>query len=151
MTACVGVISVIWKPEHTRESVLRLIAVETWAAEDILLTGSSDDVDAAAMAIQSEYVLRRENGKLFVTVPAFTAEQKIVFDSLVEKHLSPLIDEYNELTTSFIAGYKRLFPRHLQEDADRMCRNIYFGLGYVLLSCAQKTGIIEPPPGVTAM
>ncbi|MDE6318978.1 MAG: RNA polymerase sigma factor [Lachnospiraceae bacterium] len=118
------------------------------ACEDILLTGSSDDVDAAALAIQSEYIIRRENGELFVTVPAFTAEQKTAFDALVEKHLSPLIDEYNELTTSFIKGYKKLFPKHLQEDADRMCRNIYFGLGYVLLSYAQKTGSIEPPaPG----
>lgn len=118
------------------------------ACEDILLTGSSDDVDSTALAIQSEYILRREDGELFVTVPAFTAEQKTAFDALVEKYLSPLIDEYNQLTSSFIAGYKRLFPKHLQEDADRMCRNIYFGLGYVLLAYAQKAGSIEPPtPG----
>ncbi|MDE7282990.1 MAG: RNA polymerase sigma factor [Lachnospiraceae bacterium] len=115
------------------------------ACEDILLTGSSDDVDAAALTIQSEYVIRRENGELFVTIPAFTAEQKTAFDALVEKYLSPLRDEYNELTTSFIAGYKKLFPKHLQEDADRQSRNLYFGLCYVLLSFAQKTGSIEPP------
>lgn len=118
------------------------------ACEDILLTGSSDDVDSAALAIQSEYIIRRENGELFVTVPAFTAEQKTAFDALVEKYLSPLRNEYNELTASFIAGYKKLFPKHLQEDADRQSRNLYFGLCYVLLSFAQKTGSIEPPtPG----
>ncbi|MBD5494968.1 MAG: hypothetical protein HDR12_11495 [Lachnospiraceae bacterium] len=115
------------------------------ACEDILLTGSSDDVDAAALTIQSEYVIRRENGELFVTIPAFTAEQKTAFDALVEKYLSPLRDEYNELTASFIAGYKKLFPKHLQADADRQSRNLYFGLCYVLLSFAQKTGNIEPP------
>lgn len=128
----------------------RKIMYDTYinACEDILLTGSSEDVDTAALAIQAEYILRRENGELFVTAPAFTAAQKTAFDTLVEKYLSPLTDEYNRLTASFIAGYKRLFPKHLQEDADRMCRNLYFGLCYVLLSCAQKTGSIEPPtPG----
>lgn len=125
----------------------RKIMYDTYinACEDILLTGSSDDVDTVALAIQSEYILRRENGEFFVTVPVFTADQKSVFDALVEKYLSPLIDEYNRITDSFIKGYKRLFPKHLQEDADRMCRNLYFGLCYVLLSYAQKTGSIEPP------
>lgn len=116
--------------------------------EDILLTGSSDDVDATALAIQSEYLLRREDGSLFVTAPAFTREEKQAFDALTEKYLSPLADEYAQLTNRFIAGYKRLFPKHLWEDADRMCRNLYFGLFYVLLSHVQKTGAIrQPSPG----
>lgn len=115
---------------------------------DILKTGSSDDTDSAARAIQAEYILRREDGSLFVTVPAFTAEQKNAFDALAEKYLSPLTDEYARLTEQFIAGYKKLFPKHLQEDADRMSRNLYLGLCSVLLGQAQKTGAVEPPtPG----
>mgnify|MGYP001025298674 FL=1 len=115
---------------------------------DILRTGSSDDTDSAARAIQAAYILRREDGSLFVTVPAFTCEQKNAFEALVEKYLSPLTDEYARLTEQFIAGYKKLFPKHLQEDADRMSRNLYLDLCIVLLAHAQKTGAIEPPtPG----
>lgn len=115
---------------------------------DVLMTGSTGDADSAAQAIQAEYILRREDGSLFVTVPSFSAGQKKAFDDLTEKYLCPLADEYNRLTAQFTAGYKKLFPRHLQEDADRMSRNLYLDLCIVLLAHAQKTGAIEPPtPG----
>ncbi len=115
------------------------------ACEDILESGYSEDPDAAALAIQEGYILRREDGSFFVTVPAFTREQRAEFDRIADKYLAPLMEEYSELTERFIAGYKRLFPRHLHEDADRMCRAMFFGLYQVIAAYIQRTGVIGVP------
>lgn len=113
--------------------------------EDILLTNTSADANAAALAIQSGYILRREDNSLFVTVPAFTKEQKKEFDGIAEKYLAPLMEEYSSLVRQFISGYKKLFPKHLQDEAERMCHHIFLSLYCTVIAYAQRTGIIEPP------
>ena len=115
------------------------------ACEDILKSGRSEDADATAGAIQDGYITRQENGGFFVTVPAFTKEQKAEFDKIVETHLSPLMDEYSALAKAFIAGYKKLFPKHLSDDADRMSHGMFKSLYKVFIEYAQKTGVIEHP------
>lgn len=55
-------------------------------------------------------------------VPAFTIEQKKQFDTIVEELFEPLMKEYVTIVEEFIAGYKKLFPKHLEEDAQRMCQ-----------------------------
>lgn len=120
---------------------------DTWinACEDILLRGDSDDKETVAMAVQKGYILRMANGSLFVPTPAFTKAQKEELDAITEKYLAPLMDEYSALAERFIAGYKRLFPKHLHADADRMCQHIFFSLYAVIIAYAQRTGAIEPP------
>lgn len=125
----------------------REMMYDSWinACEDILKSGHSEDGDAAALAIQEGYILRKEDGSFFVTVPAFTKEQKARFDEIADRYLVPLMDEYSELTEKFIAGYKKLFPKHLGEDADRMCRSLFVGLYQVIAAYAQRTGAVEAP------
>lgn len=125
----------------------REMMYDSWinACEDILKSGHSEDGDAAALAIQEGYILRKEDGSFFVTVPAFTKEQKAGFDEIVSRYLVPLMDEYSELTEKFIAGYKKLFPKHLGEDADRMCRSLFVGLYQVIAAYAQRTGAVGAP------
>ena len=115
------------------------------ACEDILLTDTSKDANATALAIQSGYITRREDNRLSVTVPAFTKEQKKEFDGIVEKYLAPLMEEYSSIVRQFIAGYKKLFPKHLQEEADRMCYHMFLSLYHTVIAYAQRTGSIEPP------
>ena len=113
--------------------------------EEILSTGTSKDAAAVADAIQKGYIRRNEDGTFFITVPAFNNTAKEAFDKIVEKHLAPLADEYSRLIANFIAGYKKLFPKHLNDDADRMCSGMFFGLYAVIVEYAQRTGRIEPP------
>ncbi len=113
--------------------------------EDILCDGSTEDIDSAANAIQDGYIVKREDGSLFVTVPFFTKKQKAEFDTIAEKYLAPLMPKYSEIVNKFISGYKKLFPKHLNDDADRMCQNMFMGLYAIIIEHAQRIGAIKMP------
>lgn len=113
--------------------------------EDILCDGKTEDIISAANAIQDGYIVKKQDGGLFVTVPFFTKDQKAEFDAIAKKYLAPLMPEYSEIVGTFVSGYKKLFPKHLHDDADRMCQNMFLGFYSVLISCAQRTGAIKMP------
>ncbi|MBQ9151368.1 MAG: RNA polymerase sigma factor [Clostridia bacterium] len=115
------------------------------ACEDILLTDSSKDTTAVALGIQGGYIQRLENGSFRVLCPALSLEQKKAFDALAEKHLTPLMEAYNAAVERFLVGYRKLFPAHLAEDADRMCHRYFTDLLIPILAKAQRTGLIEKP------
>lgn len=113
--------------------------------EDILANGSTDRTEAAAKAIEAGYIKRKEDGSLFVTCPAFTAEQFKAFCSLYRKHIAPLADEYITLVKQYIKGYRKLFPAHLSEDADRMCHMLVRDFYSVIIEYGLKNGILARP------
>lgn len=107
-----------------------------------------ENKDAAALAIQEGYILRREDGSLFVTAPFFTKAQKKQFDEIAHKYFAPIIEEYIACVGKFLTGYKKLFPKHLQVDADYMCSHMFFSMYQVIIAVAQRNGEIEKPiPG----
>ncbi|MCI8386945.1 MAG: RNA polymerase sigma factor [Clostridiales bacterium] len=112
--------------------------------EDILTSGGTTDYDNAAAAISEGYIERRGD-ELFVTVPAFTKEQKAIFDESVVRHFAPLMDEYSRIAERFIAGYAKLFPRHLADDAARFSRQFFFELLAPLAEIWQTNGLISKP------
>ncbi|HBV50820.1 MAG TPA: hypothetical protein DEF06_00900, partial [Clostridiales bacterium] len=63
--------------------------------EDILLGRKINDTDSATSAIAKGFISKKENGKLFVTVPAFTKEQKQQLDLLADTDFQSSIDEYS--------------------------------------------------------
>lgn len=113
--------------------------------EDLLTAGTTEDLDSAANAIRDGYIVRRDDGSMLVTCPAFTKEQKAEFDMIADKHLAPLMCEYSAIVEKFVSGYKKLFPAHLGDDADRMCRGIFVALYTVIIEYAQRTGVIDRP------
>lgn len=117
----------------------------TNVCEDILRDGSTEDIGSVANAIQDGYIVKKQDGSFFITVPFFTKEQKAEFDDIADKYLAPLMPEYSEIVNKFIAGYKKLFPKHLNDDADRMCQNVFMGLCAVIIEYAQRTEAIKMP------
>ena len=113
--------------------------------EDILCNGSSEDIDSVASAIQDGYIVKRADGSFFVTTPAFTKAQKNEFDTITEKYLGPIMPEYSEIVRKFTADFKKMIPKHLSDDADRMCRSMSRGLYTVVIEYAQRTGRIKMP------
>lgn len=113
--------------------------------EDILKYGKTDAEAIAAEAISKGFIIRRENGELFVTVPAFTKEQKSRFDEITDDIFRPLMPEYTELVKRFITGYKNLFPKHLEEDAQRMCQGFFMEFYDTVLHYSLKNGILKAP------
>ncbi len=117
------------------------------ACTDILYQGRSEDTAAVADAVRDGYIVRREDGSFFVTTPSFMRGQKSAFDTIAEEHLAPLMPEYSEIVHGFVGGYKKLFPAHLQDDADRMCHLMFVGLFSTIADYALRTGVITPPTG----
>lgn len=116
------------------------------ACEDILTGNTPQNENEAAQAIRRGYIVRRDDGTLFVTVPAMTRAQKAAFDEIAERHLAPLADEYNTAILRYVEGYKKLFPKHLQDDADRFCRGTFGAMFRLVAEYAQEQGIVERPP-----
>ncbi len=115
------------------------------ACVDIVLHGASEDIESVADAIQKGYIKRDENGSLLVTVPLFKKEQRDEFFSLTEKYLFPLGEEYAQCVDSLLVGYKKLFPKHLQDEADFFTRHLFFSLYAVLINYWQRTEHIKMP------
>jgi len=115
------------------------------ACEDMIYSGKSEDVNSVANAVKDGYIIKKEDGSFFVTTPCFTAEQKQCFDAIVEKYFAELMPEYSEIAEKFIADYKKLFPKHLTDDADRMCQSMFAGLYITVVDYAQKNGDFEMP------
>lgn len=115
------------------------------ACEDIIFRGDSDDKHAVACAIKDGYITKKESGDLHVTVPCFTAEQKRAFDLIVEKYFADIMPDYIKITETFVSDYKKLFPKHLSDDVDRMCQDMFRSLYVTVIEYAQKSGKIELP------
>lgn len=97
-----------------------------------------------ANAVQEGYIIRKD-GKLFVTPPAFTKEQKAEFDSIVDNIFEPISSDYIACVEKFILEYKKLFPKHLADDAQRMCQNMVLGFFEVIADiCAEKSILARP-------
>ena len=115
------------------------------ACEDIIYSGFSEDKNAVTDAIREGYIIKKKDGSFFVTVPCFTAEQKRRFDTIAEKYFAALMPEYSKIVEAFVSDYKKLFPKHLSDDIDRMCQNMFLNLYATVCSYAQKNGDFEMP------
>lgn len=113
--------------------------------EAILCGDEITDTEAAALAIETGYIVRRD-GKFTVAVPAFTKEQYERFTKLAEETFEPVIDDYTEAVRKYITGYKKLFPAHLGEHADRACNYMFLTLYAVdICDMAKQKGLLTPP------
>ena len=113
--------------------------------EDILKTGKTDDEYTAAEAIKQGFIKRLDNGELAVDIPAFTKEQNDEFNKMADKHLSPLMPEYNAILSSFTEGWCSLIPARLSDDAKRLSYGFFYGLLESLFKYAEESGQIAPP------
>ncbi len=113
--------------------------------EGIIYNGKTDDIDSLANAIKDGYVIKKEDGTLFVPTPAFTIEQNRKFEEIADKYMQPLIYEYSNIVYDFVSDYKKLFPKHLNDDADRMCQRTYVDMFAVVVYYAQKTEKVAIP------
>ncbi len=113
--------------------------------EAVLSEDEITDTEAAALAIEAGYLIRRD-GKLIVAVPAFTKRQYERFTELVEEAFAPVIDAYTEAVRRYVAGYKKLFPSHLGEHVDRACNYMFLTLYAVdICDMAKEKGLLVPP------
>ncbi|MBE6560424.1 MAG: RNA polymerase sigma factor [Ruminococcaceae bacterium] len=118
--------------------------------EDLLHTGRTAFAEDAAAAIENGNIIRREDGTLFVPVPAFTREQKQALDALTDTYLMPLAGEFSENVKRFADGYGKLFPKHLFDDACRLSRGCIGAFYEYFCIWGREKGILPqiPPDSV---
>ncbi len=114
-------------------------------AVKLLMGEEPEDKEALARAICEGFILRREDGSLSLAVPAFTHAQLDAFYAAVGRHMSPLIERYNDAVDAYVEGYRRLFPSHLSDDIERMCHWSPLNLFATVAAYAQRTGRVAPP------
>lgn len=106
-----------------------------------------ENKEVAASAIKEGYVVRNDDGTLTVTVPAFTREQKVRFNELVDEAFAGCISAYAEAVKRFCNGYRKLFPAHVAEDVERYCNYFFVSvLAIHICPMAQEKGLLVPPP-----
>ena len=119
---------------------------EIQVCDDILNEGKTTDEYRAGETIRKEYLKRLGDGSLAVMTPAFTQEQKKHLDQIAEKHMGPLMDEYCRIVDEYVDGYRRLFPKHLADTAERMCKTSFLNMFVEIIAYAQGQGEIPLPP-----
>lgn len=115
------------------------------ACADILLKGEARIRQHAAEAIAEGYIVKKREGELMVSTPFFNMEQMEAFNQISDKHLSPLMGEYNQAVEALASEYRELFPKHLHKDADRMCNHLFNGMYSVIIDYAQRNKMIDMP------
>lgn len=114
--------------------------------EDIISGKPVEDKESAARAIKDGFIKRCDDGKLVVTVPAFTKEQKELFDKKVETYFAGVIDKYANVVKEYVIGYKKLFPRHLEDDVLRASNYLFVVLFATdITDLAQGKGLLVKP------
>ena len=113
--------------------------------EDLLTHGKTEDSEQAACALRDGFLIKRENGELFVPIPAFTRESHSAFCEIAEKHLSPLMPEYMAIVEEYVKGYKKLFPAHLADDCARVCHSTFVDMYAKFIEISIEKGEIAPP------
>lgn len=114
--------------------------------EDALLGRPIPDTEGAASAIAKGYLVKQEDGSLFVTVPAFTKTQKEKFNLLAEAVFAPVMEAYGKAVRKYAVGYRRLFPEHLREEIARECSYLFSSLyGTWICKIAQEKGLLALP------
>lgn len=114
---------------------------------DIFKTGTSADQDFVAKAVMKGYLVRNPDGSFKITSPVITSKNKMELDAIAEKHLAPLMPEYNEAVNRFVNGYKKLFPKHLDDECARRMYAVFNELFTTVIAYGQKTGRIAMPSG----
>lgn len=125
-----------------------LLEHEISICERILQERKIEDTEAAAGVIAKGFAEKVENGRLAVLVPAFTQAQKERFNQMAEAAFAPCIHLYTNAVSQYIRGYKRLFPKHLEEDAARACSYMFLTLFAVdLCDIARQEQLLPPADG----
>lgn len=114
---------------------------------EALLSGTEVNAATVSNAIQEGYITKQEDGSFYVTVPAFTLAQYAAFTAIVDRYLAPLMEDYSAVVATFINGYKELFPKHLGDDVDRMCKHMFTAMYTAVVAYGLRTKRLPEPTG----
>lgn len=114
----------------------------------LLAGGRPEDRETVAGMVEARYLRRTPEGGFLPAMPVFPLPLKQSFADRAESLLAPLIPALKTAVRRYAAGYKRLYPPCLEEEADRACARAFSGLFVNLVATAQEKGLLSrPSPG----
>lgn len=98
---------------------------------------------AAAMVING--YLKRDQDKIIVSMPVFTAEQYTKFRELASSAFHEFLPIYQEKIRRYVDGYIKLFPSHLKEAASRNGFHIFVSMFARIAAIWMRQGKMNLP------
>lgn len=115
--------------------------VET--CKDIVKGALPKDKEIVADLIMKGFVIKDENDKLVLKISYISKDNENKLYEIVEKYLSPLMDEYVKIVKKFAIEYTILFPKHLEDEAIRWSRNAFLGLFNKIHNYGQNNNFVN--------
>ncbi|MFQ9149058.1 MAG: hypothetical protein ACLR5G_12690, partial [Eubacteriales bacterium] len=86
-----------------------------------------------------------DDGQKRSLIPAFRREEYEKFRASVEMEFAGIVPAWDSVITKLAAGYAKLFPKHIADDAARLSRYFWFSMFAEVCREWQESGRIERP------
>ena len=100
--------------------------------------------EIAADMIQNGF-LENAGGNIRICVPYFTFSQKEQFDRLAEEYFQEFMPKYAEALRKYADGFRKLFPKHLQQEANQAVYFLFVNFYVKIVTAAQEKDLIGVP------
>lgn len=108
-----------------------------------LLNGSTEDKANFASCVRDGFV--SDDGQKRSLIPAFRRAEYEKFCTFVKKEFADIVPAWDSVIFKLAAGYAKLFPKHLADDAARLSRYFWFSMFAEVCRKWQESGRIERP------
>lgn len=108
-----------------------------------LLSGQTEDKLNFASCVRDGFV--SDDGRQRSLIPAFRRGEYDEFCAFAEKEFSGIVPAWDGMITELAAGYAKLFPKHLADDAARLSRYFWFSMFAEVCREWQESGRLERP------
>lgn len=108
-----------------------------------LLSGSTEDKLNFANCVRDGFV--SDDGRQRSLIPAFRRSEYEGFCNFAEKEFSGLVPAWDGMIVELAAGYAKLFPKHLADDAARLSRYFWFSMFAEVCRKWQESGRLARP------
>ena len=101
----------------------------------------------AAKIIAEGYLTKNDLGEIVCDIPVFTKEQHDLFVASVKEDFADFLLFYSEQVKKYLAGYMKLFPKHLKEATERNGFYVFVALFKAVAANWLRNGKINIPNG----
>ena len=108
-----------------------------------LLSGTTEDKANFASCVRNGFV--SDDGRKRSLIPAFRRAEYEKFCTFVKKEFADIVPAWDSVIVKLAAGYTKLFPKHLADDAARLSRYFWFSMFAEVCREWQESGRIERP------
>ena len=108
---------------------------------------SESQKECAAQLLAGGYLAKNKDGEIICTIPAFTKAQHEQFLASAKRIFADFLPFYADEVKKYLAGYTKLFPKHLKEATERNSYYVFIALLKAVAADWLRSGKITLPHG----